>query len=432
MTVKINLNTGSCQKSLTYIADNVLDAKRIVFVSGAGISCSAGIPDFRSMNGLYSTAQGAQGNIKGKDLFDVSLFQSTETTELFYRYMANLRTKTLAATPTATHRLLKTLRERKKLLRAYTQNIDGLEARAGLCLAPRPLSQNDTIQLHGDIHTLKCFLCAETFDYSDAFLARLEAGEAPDCPTCADKCAMRVALGRRAMTIGTLRPDIVLYGEQHPAGEQIAQACAADLKKKPDCLLIAGTSLKVPGLKRLVKDFAKAVHDQGGLVILVDLTEPAGTEWMDVIDYHVQGRSDDFVALLKDTRPSFFMRQTTLTTLRQSKRPIQKTKNATKLEDSHSCITTLNQETKLVKIKLNSTRSRNKAALYEIVTPNAQVRGSHKQGFEAAVLTVLDNKENNCPGKRKHSNAFPDRGSVEPRITRSLRAKRTSIESIAA
>lgn len=226
--------------------------------------------------------------------------------------MASLRAGSCTAQPTPTHKFLRILKDRGSLLRTYTQNIDGLEARVGLNLGTVPLRQNDALQLHGDIHRLKCFLCAVKYDYNPIYTAMLMNGEPPECPSCADKCAIRVALGRRYVAIGTLRPDIVLYGEQHPARNVIANACTSDLKRKPDCLVIAGTSLKVPGLKTLIKNFAKAVHASGGQVIFINSTDVITSEWSQVIDYHVQCRSDDFVQHLKVARPDFFTKQSTL------------------------------------------------------------------------------------------------------------------------
>ena len=264
------------------------------------------------MEGLYAKDTG-DTKIKGKDLFDVSLFRSAETTSTFYKFMADLRASTIKAEPTPTHRFLKTLKEQGALLRSYTQNIDRLEARVGLDI------DKDVVQLHGDIHTLKCVICSTSIQYNDEAASSLHAGEAPECPTCLDKSAIREAAGRRSLAVGTLRPDIVLYGEDHPCGDVIAKACAADLRRRPDCLIIAGTSLKIPGFKRLIKDFAKSVHKQKGKVILLNMTDVLCAEWNDVIDYYVEGGCDDFVDHMKSTRPEAFKLQTTLEAIPKTK-----------------------------------------------------------------------------------------------------------------
>lgn len=98
----------------------------------------------------------------------------------------------------------------------------------------------------------------------------------------------------RALPVGSLRPSIVLYDEPHPLGEEIGGLQAYDLGRKPDLLLVMGTSLKVHGLKRVVREFAKAVHAKGGLVVFINLTPPT-KEWEDVIDVHIKGETDQWV-----------------------------------------------------------------------------------------------------------------------------------------
>lgn len=114
----------------------------------------------------------------------------------------------------------------------------------------------------------------------------------------------RVAHNKRAIKVGTLRPAIVLYDEPHPLGDDIGAIQVADIAKKPDLLLILGTSLKVHGFKKLVKAFAEAVHGGVGRpsvrasvahkVIYVNQTAPT-SEWNDIIDYHVQCATDAWV-----------------------------------------------------------------------------------------------------------------------------------------
>jgi NAD-dependent histone deacetylase SIR2 len=135
----------------------------------------------------------------------------------------------------------------------------------------------------------------------------------------------RIARSARALKIGKLRPGIVLYDEPHPLGDDIGCIETADLTRKPDLLIIMGTSLKVHGLKKLVKEFAKAVHASGakgrpsmipkGKVIFVNKTTPS-SEWDGIIDYHVEGETDVWVERVledwKKARPADWEVQTTL------------------------------------------------------------------------------------------------------------------------
>jgi len=141
----------------------------------------------------------------------------------------------------------------------------------------------------------------------------------------------RVARSARALKIGTLRPAIVLYDEPHPLGDDIGTIQTIDIARKPDMLIIMGTSLKVHGLKKLVKDFAKVVHATGtgttpngtpkvqkswqGKVVFVNKTPP-GSEWSDIIDYHIAGETDAWANKVledwKKMRPSDWEIQQTL------------------------------------------------------------------------------------------------------------------------
>lgn len=286
--------------------------------------------------------------LKGRDLFDVSLFRDPTSTALFYTFMAELKMSIDKATPSPTHHFIKTLDTKGKLLRSYTQNIDGLEERAGLvgsssesvrsnCKGKGKIKAKDVrnVQLHGDIHRLRCLLCAADFRCTADHLKCFREGYPPDCPECQTRCTSllrfpflreieilladaRVARSARPLKVGTLRPCIVLYDEPHPLGEDIGAIETADLGKKPDMLIIMGTSLKVHGLKKLVKEFAHAVHEHksgGGKVVFVNKTPPA-SEWADVIDFHVAGETDTWSTKViedwKKARPQDWEIQATL------------------------------------------------------------------------------------------------------------------------
>lgn len=134
-----------------------------------------------------------------------------------------------------------------------------------------------------------------------------------------------MARSARAIRVGSLRPGIVLYDETHPLGDDIGSIHTADLGRKPDMLIIMGTSLKVYGLKKLVKDFARTIHSStpSGAssskkpckVIFVNKTPP-GSEWSDFIDYHISGETDPWSTRViedwKKMRPADWEIQQTL------------------------------------------------------------------------------------------------------------------------
>ena len=113
--------------------DDVLEvikrSKKIVVVTGAGVSVSCGIPDFRSKeSGLYNTLNCAEFGIPSAELlFDLDFFQIDA--EPFYRFAPTLLPQE-EMMPSFCHRFISLLESKKKLLRNYTQNVDGLEKKS--------------------------------------------------------------------------------------------------------------------------------------------------------------------------------------------------------------------------------------------------------------------------------------------------------------
>ncbi|KAL6298694.1 DHS-like NAD/FAD-binding domain-containing protein [Sparassis latifolia] len=349
MTVTLHLDLvssdSSTRRSLSNLSLAVAKCKKIVVVTGAGISCSCGIPDFRSSDGLYALVKQQYPDVilKGRDLFDASLFRDPTSTAVFYTFISQLKRSVDSASPSPTHRFIKTLDSKRKLLRSYTQNIDALEEKAGLVgsssqdvkaagkgKAKIKVKAVRNVQLHGDIHRVRCNFCSAELPCTEEYLDLFNTGVPPDCPECTSRSNNRVARSARALKIGKLRPAIVLYDEPHPLGDDIGSMQSADITRKPDMLIIMGTSLKVHGFKKLVKDFARAVHDSApsssssspqnaksmaGKVIFVNKTAP-GSEWNGIIDYHVEGEADRWVNKVvedwKKMRPSDWEIQKTL------------------------------------------------------------------------------------------------------------------------
>ncbi|WVO22061.1 uncharacterized protein IAS62_003385 [Cryptococcus decagattii] len=313
----------SARRQLSDVSTAIAKARRIVTVSGAGISCSSGIPDFRSEGGLYSLVKNKYPDtfFTGKDLFSAGTFANPQSTSVFYTFIAELFHCCASAQPTRTHHFIRKLEQKGKLLRNYTQNIDGFERRMGLESGGRGngLKKKGTrnVELHGDLGRVRCVLCFSDFEASDEWVEMFREGEAPDCPACWKRCESRINRSARATSVGTLRPSIVLYDEPHPLGDDIGQLTAYDVSRRPDMLLIMGTSLKVHGLKRLVKDFAKAVHGgkKRGLVVFVNATPPS-KEWEGIIDLHIEGETDKWVDKVEEewrrVKPGDWEVQTTL------------------------------------------------------------------------------------------------------------------------
>jgi NAD+-dependent protein deacetylase SIR2 len=371
------------ERSLQDIADTLARSHRILLVTGAGISTSCGIPDFRSKDGLYnmipnqtmlptppssqpstpthhrvvdltldeesSTSQQSRSRrasaspssrLRGQDLFDSRVFQNAESTTVFYKFVASMRQKIRDEVhqTSSVHKFVRVLRDGGRLMRCYTQNIDGLEAREGLVTdlrrgkgnrrrlmkkhfeVPRPVQTVSTdfdggcevVQLHGDLDKLRCNMCSTQYEWSDDETEIYLEGAAPKCPKCAEKSDDRRKSGKRGLAIGSLRPNIVLYGEDHPSNTLLTPLIPFDAGSQPEVLIIMGTSLKVFGLQKIVREFAKAVHSQkhgDGRVIFVNRTRPSESMWEGVIDDYVAMDCDEWVEDLKQRRHDLWLRQ---------------------------------------------------------------------------------------------------------------------------
>ena len=281
-------------------------------------------------------------NVKGKDLFDSVLWKDPLSISIFYKFTASLRRKIheQVKQTTPTHRFIRTLRDSRKLVRCYTQNIDGLESREGLCIdlskgkgnrarftkkvmekqkAPTGSTKGnqdggcEVVQLHGDLDTLRCNICQKTCGWEGKGReALLLDGKAPECLSCSISDQDRRDRGKRGIKVGTLRPNIVLYGEEHPSADILGTITTHDLGLAPDVLLILGTSLHVHGLKILVKEFAKCVRARSGgngKIIFVNLSKPSESIWKDAIDYWVSMDCDEWIGALRRHRPDLWQIQ---------------------------------------------------------------------------------------------------------------------------
>lgn len=249
--------------------------------------------------------------------------------------MAELKSITTKATVTPTHHFIKYLDDNERLLRCYTQNIDCLENRLELGCDKKT---KRVVQLHGDLDTVVCTLCKTEFNFSEEYRFAFGDGAPPECPSCVRSAELRVADGKRTMATGRLRPNIVLYNEPHAKGEEIASITNYDMKRRPDLLIVMGTSLKVVGIKTLVRALAKSVKSMDrGKVIFINNTE-VGKEWDDVFDFHVLERTDDVVRKLKIEMEKL----EGLSEARRERRAEAKARKAIKLEQIGACASALN------------------------------------------------------------------------------------------
>lgn len=280
------------------------ERRKIVVVAGAGISVSAGIPDFRSSHGLFKSLRG-EHKLKGsgKQLFDASVYKDDSSTSHFHDMVRQLSGMADNAKPTPFHNLLARLSREDRLLRLYTQNVDGLDTSLPPLATTVPLAHKGpwpkTIQLHGGLEKMVCQKCHQITDF-DATL--FQGPQPPACPQCVleDDARTNVA-GKRSHGIGRLRPRMVLYNEHNPDDEAIGAVTTADFRTRPDAVVVVGTSMKIPGVRRIVSQMCKIVRDRReGTTIWINRDGiPAGKDLEDCWDLIVKGDSDDVAKMAR-------------------------------------------------------------------------------------------------------------------------------------
>ncbi|KAL9128700.1 MAG: hypothetical protein Q9217_002661 [Psora testacea] len=162
------------------------------------------------------------------------------------------------------HCLLDELARNGRLLRHYTQNIDCIEHQLSSL-------SNVTVYLHGRIDQTMCSNCDWRGSLSPKTFRERDKLE---CPRCEEMSNQRQISGKRRLGIGKLRPNILLYGEETQNSDVIGETATQDLRKHPDMLLVVGTALKVPGAKRLAKEFCQVTQAHGGLAVWVNMMPP--------------------------------------------------------------------------------------------------------------------------------------------------------------
>ncbi len=184
-------------------------ARRVVVLTGAGISTPSGIPDFRSEGtGLWS---------RDEPLEAASLNTFRTSPEKFFHWFRPLAGRIFDAQPNPAHQALAEIEAHGVPVIIATQNIDGLHQKAG---------SKNVVELHGTIRTLSCTQCFKQYESSPFLRAYIDFGTIPACAECR----------------GILKPDVILFGEQLP---QAAWNEAQKAARQADLMVVAGSSLEV-------------------------------------------------------------------------------------------------------------------------------------------------------------------------------------------
>lgn len=190
-------------------------SRRVVFFGGAGVSTESGIPDFRSVDGLYHQRY----DYPPEEMLSHTFL--TRHPEEFYRFYRD-KMLPLDALPNAAHFKLAEMEQAGRLTAVVTQNIDGLHQKAG---------SKTVLELHGSIHRNHCLTCGK--QYAPEYIR-----DSKSVPTCA--CG------------GQIRPDVVLYEE---GLEDDVVSSAIHHIRQADAMIVAGTSLTVYPAAGLLRYF---------------------------------------------------------------------------------------------------------------------------------------------------------------------------------
>ena len=236
------------------------------------------------------------------------MLDDEERRKELYKCLIEIRNKAISEdlVQTDTHRFLQILQRSGKLQRCYTQNLDGLEARAGLN-ADIESKDCDVVQLHGNLDSFRCSYCSHSTSWDSVRETALASGEIVLCPECASRVEERRRRGGRTnIHIGHLRPNIVLYHDiDDPLSETKARVIDKDADSTPDALLVIGTSLAIDGPRYELKNkLIPAVRRNDGKVIYVNNNPPPRAFSKPVVDYIFEMDCDYWVRELAAREPS--------------------------------------------------------------------------------------------------------------------------------
>lgn len=221
------------------------ESNNIVFFGGAGVSTESGIPDFRSVDGLYHQKY----DYPPEEILSHTFFE--RHTDYFYKFYRD-KMLCLDAQPNAAHLKLAELERAGKLSAVVTQNIDGLHQKAG---------SKNVLELHGSTLRNYCVQCGRFFTAE----YMVNTSGIPHCDECG----------------GLIKPDVVLYEES--LDSNVINASVAAISSA-DCLIVAGTSLVVYPAAGFIRYF------KGRHFVLINKTPTSADSLADLVIHDCVGK----------------------------------------------------------------------------------------------------------------------------------------------
>src|SRR5574343_1954233 len=221
-------------------------ARRVLFITGAGISADSGLPTYRGVGGIYDS-QATEEGLRIEDALSGEVFATHP--EITWKYLIQIEENCRGAHPNAAHRVIALLEHRLEKVMVFTQNVDGLHRAAG---------SSDIVEIHGNLQTLACTGCL----YEEAAGDMGGREIPPRCPACG----------------GILRPKVVLFGEALPEDEMDRFIDA--FQEGFDIVFSIGTSSTFPYIVQPV------VFAASSGIPTVEIN-PARTQLSDTVDFYL-------------------------------------------------------------------------------------------------------------------------------------------------
>jgi NAD-dependent deacetylase len=229
------------------VAGVLLRAKSLLFVTGAGLSADSGLPTYRGIGGLYdgkSTEDGVPIEVAlSGDMF-------ARKPERTWKHIHEIELACRGAKPNRGHEVIAMFEERIPRVVVLTQNVDGFHRQAG---------SKNVIEIHGDVHALKCTKC----EWRDRVADFSQLALPPRCPKC------------RAI----VRPDVVLFGEVLPT-EPFARL-EQELSRGFDVVFSIGTTAVFPYIARPIL----LAKQDGRPTVEIN---PSATDLSDIVDFRIK------------------------------------------------------------------------------------------------------------------------------------------------
>jgi len=175
--------TSADRQTISQVVDLLRPNRRLLFVTGAGLSADSGLPTYRGHDGLYQADRLTRHGVPIEQALSESMLAARP--DIAWEFLLELEQATRGATFNRGHQVIAEMENHFRAVWTLTQNIDGLHRAAGA---------RHVIDIHGDLHELRCIGCAHRVRVRDYTHLTLP----PRCPLCSD----------------IVRPDIVLFGEE--------------------------------------------------------------------------------------------------------------------------------------------------------------------------------------------------------------------------